>query len=75
MTSLEVATEGVAGASGAAPLGRRRRRSSTDSPGCTVTAYQKAHLVPVRSGFTVGAPPMTWSLIPSLGYRGPVVTP
>ena len=36
--------------------------------GCTVTVYQNAHLVPVCCGFTVGAPPTTWSLMPSFGY-------
>ena len=33
-----------------------------------MTWYQNAHLVPVRPGLTVGAPPITWSLMPSLGY-------
>ena len=33
-----------------------------------MTRYQKAHLVPVRSGLTVAAPLITWSLMPSFGY-------
>ncbi len=33
-----------------------------------MTWYQNAHLVPVRAGLTVGAPPTTWSLMPSFGY-------
>src|ERR1700719_3941070 len=33
-----------------------------------VSWYQNAHLVPRWSGLTVGAPPITWSLIPSFGY-------
>jgi hypothetical protein len=33
-----------------------------------VTWYQNAHLVPVRPGLTVAAPPITWSLMPSFGY-------
>src|SRR5271165_832492 len=54
-----------------APLaggGRSRSRNSTVSPAGTVTWYQNAALVPVRSGFTVAAPLTTWSLMPSLGY-------
>ncbi len=48
--------------------GRRRSRSSAVSPGATVTWYQNAHLVPRRSGLTVAAPLITWSLMPSFGY-------
>ena len=33
-----------------------------------MTRYQKAHLVPVPSGLTVGDPLITWSLMPSFGY-------
>ena len=36
-------------------------------PGCTVSAYQNAHLVPACCGFTVAAPLTTWSLMPSFG--------
>ena len=50
------------------PAGRSRSRSSAEAPGASVTWYQKAHLVPVRSGLTVAAPPITWSLMPSFGY-------
>ena len=38
------------------------------SPAPTVTWYQNAALVPVRSGLTVAAPLTTWSLMPSFGY-------
>jgi hypothetical protein len=30
--------------------------------------YHGEHLVPVRAGLTVAAPPTTWSPIPSFGY-------
>ena len=33
-----------------------------------MSLYQKAHLVPLRSGLTVAAPWITWSLMPSFGY-------
>ena len=49
-------------------LGSSRSCSSTVWPAGTVTLYQKAHLVPLRSGLTVAAPWITWSLMPSLGY-------
>ena len=47
--------------------GRSRTLSSAVCPGATVSVYQKAHLVPTRSGLTVGASWTTWSLMPSLG--------
>ena len=46
---------------GAARRSRPARRSAW---------YQKAHLVPRRSGLTVARPATTWSLMPSLGYGG-----
>ena len=48
-----------ASASGPAPVGRSRSRSSTLAPGSTSTWYHAAHLVPRRSGFTVAAPETT----------------
>src|ERR1700761_3325463 len=51
-----------------AAFGRSRTCTTAVSPAGTVRVYQKAHLVPVWSGFTVAAPLTTWSLIPSLGY-------
>ena len=47
---------------------RRRSRSSAVSPGRTSSRYHGEAFVPTPSGLTVGAPPMTWSLIPSFGY-------
>src|SRR5260370_38207728 len=38
------------------------------APAATVSRYQNAHLVPRRSGLTVAAPLITWSLMPSFGY-------
>ena len=54
-------------AAGWRPAGRSRSRTSTVSPGCTSSRYQAAALVPRRSGSTVAAPWITWSLMPSLG--------
>ena len=51
-----------------AGVGRSRSRSSAVPPAGTVTSYQNAALVPVRSGFTVAFPLTTWSLMPSFGY-------
>src|SRR5487761_387159 len=48
--------------------GRSRSRSSAVAPPPRVSWYQNAHFVPVRPGFTVGAPLTTWSLMPSFGY-------
>ena len=50
-----------------AGFGLSRSRMVAVAPGWTVSRYQNAHLVPCCSGFTVGAPPTTWSLMPSLG--------
>jgi hypothetical protein len=52
----------------AVPAGRSRSRTSAVAPGAMVSRYQSAHLVPRWSGLTVGAPPITWSLMPSFGY-------
>ena len=57
------------------PAGRSRSRSSTVAPAGTVSRYQNAHLVPRRSGLTVGAPDTTWSLMPSFGYGVAARTP
>src|SRR5207302_3277333 len=53
---------------GDAAAGLSLSRSSAVWPGATVSWYQNAHLVPVRAGLTVGAPLITWSPMPSLGY-------
>ena len=62
------------------PAERRGRLRAPGPPGAAAAAarpwrrppprawYQKAHLVPTRSGLTVAAPWTTWSLIPSFGY-------
>ncbi len=58
---MTCANPGPSGSSAgsAAGRGRSRSRSSAEAPPATVTWYQKAHLVPVRSGLTVAAPLIT----------------
>jgi hypothetical protein len=75
VTTSSKAAPSAAPAVGVLPRGRKRNRISTVSPAATSLRYQHATLVPTPAGLTVSAPAMTWSLMPSFGYRGPSMAP